>query len=116
MSESGGDADWRAAVRRQHRPENEIPACVPFDVVLGRTDDIAVALPGALAFTNGLEFRLAVRSRITLWPDGLIDDIVGHHRPGAAPRAGLLVGFEFADGATVTNLGAGAAATGARLG
>jgi len=106
-SESDGeDVGWRAAMRRMHRPDNEIPASVPFDVLLGRTDDVAVALTGALAFTTGLEFRIAVRSRTRQQPGGLIHDIAGHHQPGPAQRGGLLLGFEFADGATVTNFGA----------
>jgi hypothetical protein len=79
-SESDGeDAGRRAAVRRRHRPDNEIPASVPLDVLLGRTDDVAVALTGARAFTSGLEFRIAVRSRTRQRPGGLIHDIAGHH-------------------------------------
>jgi len=103
MESSGDDAQW-AAMRRRHRPDNELPGSVPFDVVIGRTDDLVVAITGARAFTTGLAFTLVVRSRRRR-ADGLIHDISGHHRPGTDPDRQLLLGFEYADGRRGTNIG-----------
>jgi len=91
------------AVFRSRRPDNEIPVSVPIDVLLARTDDLAVAITGARAFTTGLDFTLAVRSRAAR-RDGLIDDLGGHRPPGTDRSRHFLLGFEFADGRTVTNV------------
>jgi hypothetical protein len=94
------DADL---LRRMSPPENEIPVAVPLDVVLGRTEDAAIALTGVQVYTTGIAFVLAVRVRS--WPDddhrGLGDLVFHHGRRGEQ----LLIGVELADGRRASNVG-----------
>ena len=85
------------------RPDNEIPVALPINVVLARTDDVAVALLGMQVYSTGVAFELAVRTRV--WTDpygrGLHEMVFGHGRSAAG---GLLLGLEFADGSRVSNV------------
>jgi len=106
--EHGKEPDPEAMLRRQRRlaePENEVPAPVPFTAVLCRTDDLAVCIAGMHAYTTGLSFRLAVRLRQV--PTGLhhrIFDMVFGHGSGTPAGDRLLLGVEYADGRTASNI------------
>ena len=54
-------------VRRHHPwdpPEAEFPGIVPMDtLVLGRTDEVAVAVTGISVFSNGMEIFMTARIR-----------------------------------------------------
>jgi len=89
-------------VRRHHPwdpPEAEFPGNVPMDsLVLGRTDEVAVAVTGISAYSNGMEIFVAARIR----PGGRPED----HAPGgqrdlAASRRSFRFGLQLADGSKV---------------
>jgi len=90
--------------RRLNAPENELPVTLPRNLVLARTDDVAVALTGLQVFTTGVSFQLSARARSgSAFPDldrGL-GDIFWEHRPGS-PR--FLLGVEFSDGRRASSL------------
>jgi hypothetical protein len=106
--EHGNQPDAETMLRMQRRmsePDNEVPAPVAFTAVLGRTDDVAVCIAGMHAYTTGLSFRLAVRLR-QMRP-GLRNrmfDMVSGHGPGTPAEDRLLLGVEYADGRTVSNI------------
>jgi hypothetical protein len=106
--EHGQEPDAEAVLQMQRRmsePDNEVPAPVPFTAVLGRTEDLAVCLAGMDAYTTGLSFRLAVRLRKAR--SGLhhrLFEMVSGHGPGTPAEDRLLLGVEYADGRTVSNL------------
>jgi hypothetical protein len=82
--------------RRLQVPENEFPVALPFGLILGRTDQFAVALIGVQAYTTGVTFRLAARARQSMPTGGQrLNDVFWAHSSGAAR---FLVGVEFADG------------------
>jgi hypothetical protein len=91
--------------RRMGPPENELPGAIAFHAVLGRTDELAIALVGADAYSNGFSISIAVRLRHNDATDELADMLFGHHRRGARSDP-LLVGVSFADGRTATNVSA----------
>ena len=78
-------------------PDNEIPAVLPFTVILGRTPDLAVALLGLRAYSAGISFDLAVRSRRDL-PSEL------YHSMHVSATDNLMVGVELADGRRASTL------------
>jgi hypothetical protein len=91
---SDGDPD-PDLLRRMSAPDNEIPVAVPLNVLLARTEDVAVALLGLQVFTTGLSFDLALRSRSGRNGRDL-DDLLFEHRPH---RSGsFLLGIELSDG------------------
>ena len=94
-----------AFARRMNPPENEIPAAVAISALLARTDDVAIALIGAHAYTFGLRFDLLVRLRHE--PRGTmarkVYDLLGGHPGLEDSDERLLLGVEYADGRTVTN-------------
>jgi len=49
--------------RRMNPPDNETPGAASLSAVLARTDDVAVALAGARAFSTGVRPDVAVRIR-----------------------------------------------------
>jgi hypothetical protein len=87
--------------RRMSAPDNEIPVAVPLNVLLARTDDVAVALLGLQAYSTGLTADLAVRVRNGLHGRGL-SELVFDHGPIMAGR--LLLGVQFADGRRASNV------------
>jgi hypothetical protein len=93
-----------AAVRRRQKPVNEIPVSVPLDLLLGRTDDIAVAITGARVYANGVECTLALRARSARRHGRQFHEMAGTMTRADQPDR-LLLGFEYADGRTVTSLG-----------
>jgi hypothetical protein len=83
-------------------PDNELPVSVPVDLVLVRTDDLVVSLSGVQAYRTGVAFVVNARRRggSTL-PHSL--HLLSGARPGwEGPQ--FLLGMQFADGRTVTNL------------
>jgi len=118
-ADAGAGADGRRAEaeldawqRRMHRPDNEVGWVVPVSVVLARTPDVALALTHLTAFTTGVALTLAVRLRVA--PDGLPPGEL-YQRISPYPGLGadldpdqrLLLGVEYADGRTATNLRSG---------
>lgn len=92
---------------RINPPENEIPGALPLSHVIGRTDQLAVALVGAFVYSTGLSVHLAVRIRNPEpgHHDDLYAEVTGHRRRGGGDVASLLLGVEYPDGRTATNLG-----------
>jgi hypothetical protein len=87
--------------RRVHPPENEMPVAVPFDVLLARTDDVAVALMGLRVYSTGLALTLSVRVR----PRAAARVDVEGLFFGPGRRGGtVLLGVELADGRRATSL------------
>jgi hypothetical protein len=98
-----------------HAPRNEIGAPVPLRLVLARTDELAVAIVGATAYSTGASLELAVRWRSTAEArESYLDDHFefpfGHparRRPGGElPAEVLRFGVQFSDGRKATTLGA----------
>jgi hypothetical protein len=95
--------------RRMSAPENEAPAGLPFSAVLGRTDETAVCVTGFRVYSTGLAFTLSVRLRSE--PRNRfrhrIHELLSGHGPGDPDGnldERLLLGVEYADGRTATNL------------
>lgn len=94
----GGDnpADPQEAWRSRQRPDNELPAAVGLDVVLVRTDEVAVFISSLRAYRTGVDFTLEIRVRNA--------DVEGHAHDLLASLYGdhggdnLLFGVEFSDG------------------
>ena len=103
-----GPAEERmvAFARRMNPPENEIPAAVAISALLARTQDVAIALIGGHACTFGLRFDLVIRLRQEprdAMAHKLHGQLGGH--PGMEDSdERLLLGVEYADGRTATNL------------
>jgi hypothetical protein len=79
---------------------NEFPGIVSADtLVLGRTDQVAVAITGLSAFSNGIEIFVTARIRPSA------DDLADHERGGprdlAASRRSFRFGAQFSDGGKV---------------
>jgi hypothetical protein len=90
-------------------PENELPAGVGLTLLLGRTDDAAVAITHIEAFSTGFRFTLAVRLRRPgpeLVHGRLFMLITSHVHPGIEiPLADrLLLGLEYANGHRASTL------------
>jgi hypothetical protein len=90
-------------------PEAEFPGIVPIGtLLLGRTDDAAVAVTGLSAFSTGIEIFLTARIRPSAGhPDA---HLLGGPRDMAASRRSFRFGLQFSDGGKVAgNLGGGRA-------
>jgi hypothetical protein len=86
--------------RRHHPwepPEAELPGIVRIDtLVLGRTDEVAVAVTGLSAFSNGVEIFLTARMRPSAeHPE---EHLPGGSRDLAASRRSFRFGLQFSDG------------------
>jgi hypothetical protein len=98
---------WR---RRFATPDNELPGSTAICLLLGRTEDLAVGITAVEAYTAGFSFNLAVRLRSERaggLGHRLYELIAGHSHPLAEPPAAderLLLGLEYADGRTATNV------------
>ena len=94
-----------AFARRMNPPENEIPAAVATSALLARTDDVAIALIGAQAYTVGLRFDLVIRLRHE--PRGAMAHkaymLLSAYSGREDSDERLLLGVEYADGRTATN-------------
>jgi hypothetical protein len=91
-------------------PRNELGVSTGLRLVLARTDDVAVAVVDAVAFTTGVALRL-VSARRQPGHDDPFE--LQHHfmhrvRPGTdLPPELLRFGVEFSDGRKATSLGSG---------
>jgi hypothetical protein len=84
-------------------PDNELPGAISFSGVLGRTDEFALAVVGAAAYSTGISLSIVVRLRHSdSSDDRLAHEMFGHHRRGASGQ--LLLGVSYPDGRTVTNV------------
>jgi hypothetical protein len=97
--------EWQ---RRTSAPENEAPAGLEFSAVLGLTDETAVSVAGFRLYSTGLAFTLSVRLRKEP-PHDLahrLYELISGHGPGSPDDLDqrLLLGVEYADGRTATNL------------
>ncbi len=83
--------------RRLQPPENELPVSLPQNLLVARTDDVAVALLGLQVSSTGVAFELTVRVRPSARADlgHRLQELVWHRGRGTAP---FLVGVELADG------------------
>jgi hypothetical protein len=89
--------------RRVQAPENELPVALPQNLLLARTDDVAVALIRLQVYTTGVAFELAVRMRPSARPrfPHSLDELVWRHGPAGSR---FLLGVEFADGRRASSL------------
>ena len=96
-----------APPRRHHPwepPEAEFPCIVPADtLLLGRTDQVAVAVTGLSAFSAGIEIFVTARIRPSAGhPE---EHLPGGPRDLAASRRSFRFGLQFANGGRVTLTG-----------
>ena len=81
------------------RPDAVIPGSLPAEVVLIRTEQVAVAAGSVRAYPNGFEFTLHGRLRREDETTGLGGDPFGRHRRGARASDDMLrLGVMYADG------------------
>lgn len=92
-----------AATRRRQRPDNKVPVSIAFDAVLGEAADVVVYISGVHVFRTVLGFQLIVLARHRSPGRGLSSALFGH---GEQPDR-LLLGVEYADGGTASNLSGG---------
>jgi hypothetical protein len=89
-----------APPRRHHPwepPEAEFPGIVPVDtLVIGRTEQVAVAVTGLSAFSTGVEIFLTARMRPSAGHPG--EHLPGVPRDLAAARRSFRFGLQFSDG------------------
>jgi hypothetical protein len=83
-------------------PSNVLPASFPLDLVLARTDELALFVHSGRAFGNGFEFALALHSRKP--PIRRTDPVLGWHVVPGEPLPDDVVrfGIAFADGRKAT--------------
>ena len=109
--------DARAGFAPVHRgldkPDNEVPAALAVEAVLGRTDDAVVFLAGMRLYTGGVEFEVEVRVRPGKEPEGMPGIWQAFH--GERSGQQLLLGIEYADGRTGISLGSRFVADGVAL-
>jgi hypothetical protein len=99
-------------------PENELGAPVPLRLVIARSERVAVAVVGAVAYSTGIEFTLDVRRRRAGYDDEGAADFFedsfmhpfGHpglrmRRSAELPAEILRFGVEFSDGRKATTVG-----------
>lgn len=95
----------------QDAPPATIPAVVPVERVLARTDDVAVVLPALHVYPEGLELEIVcfTRPRAEETIDDGFDPLLFHHHASNRARVSddvLRIGVQFADGRKGTNLAA----------
>ena len=108
---SGDDGPDEDLLRRMNPPENEIPVALPANVLLSRTEDVAVALVGLQVYTTGVAFTLIVRARPSSELTGARDlnELIWQHGPAAGR---FLLGIELADGRRASGMRMGEPGTG----
>lgn len=89
-----------ATLRFPGVPTNEIPAVVPLHLILARTDAIAVWLSGALVYTTCMTFSVEASVPTT---DRFLG-MYGFGKPEAGRTPPMLLGFEYANRTSATNL------------
>lgn len=75
-----------------------MPASIPFDAVLLRTDDVAAFVSGLQVYRNGVRFVVEVRARTALLGHGNLPSAMHERGPMS-----LLIGVELADGRRCTH-------------
>jgi hypothetical protein len=106
-SSSSDDENSREAWRRRSLPDNELPSTAGRPILLGRTDDLAIAVSELRVYRNGLAFTLTGRCRGQLARRGILfDGLSGHSHPRRESIDPFLLGFEYSDGRSVANIGA----------
>jgi hypothetical protein len=95
---------------RRHQPweppEAELPGIVSIGtLLLGRTDEVAVALTGMSAFSAGIEIFLTARIRLSASHPG--EHLSGGPGDLAAARRSFRLGLQYSDGVKVTGSGSG---------
>ena len=88
-------------------PDNVLPAVVPAELVLARTDQTVVAVSALRAYPTGILFTLSVRLRnISDRERWRFASLFGYGIPEGEPLPDELLrfGVQFADGAKATNL------------
>jgi hypothetical protein len=88
---------------RRHRPmwmrsDAVIPGLVPAELVLVRTERVAVAIGGVHAYPNGFEFTVHARLRREKEHGPRVGGLFGRHGHGMPANEGLRLGVMFADG------------------
>ncbi|HVD90148.1 MAG TPA: hypothetical protein VNB91_14735 [Jatrophihabitantaceae bacterium] len=85
--------------RKVGAPDNELPGAIPFHAVLAKTDDLAVAVVGADAYSTGMSIKIAIRLRRS------DPSRHGLDAPPYGPGGGtFLVGVAYPDGRTASNV------------
>lgn len=87
-------------------PDNVLAEAVPLNVLLARTDSLALTATGGLAYETGWQFTLVLLRRVDSDDEWDVDPFYWHPR---ARRGGirtdmLRFGLQLADGRKVTNL------------
>ncbi len=98
MGTSGAHGESDDDLHRQIQPpENEIPAALPQNLLLARTDEVAVALLGLQVHSTGVTFELTVRVRPSARAElgHRLQELVWDRGRGTAR---FLLGVELADG------------------
>lgn len=92
--------------RRAEPPENEVPVALPHNVLLARTDDVAVSLLGLQVCSTGVLFHVDVRVRASALRrlDHRLNELVWAHGPRCSR---FLLGVEFSDGRRASSLPGG---------
>ncbi|MDH6284851.1 hypothetical protein [Prescottella agglutinans] len=81
-------------------PPNEIPASVPFRLVLARTDELAVWMTNVSVYSSGMTFSVEASPR----NGGRFLGMYGFGKPEAGHTPPMLFGIEDSAGTIVTNL------------
>lgn len=100
----------RRMIARNRPPENEVPGSLALDRVIGRTEGLAVVLAGGRLYSGGVDLDVLLLQNHA--DDGRDADQALHEQAFAdeassASGTALLLGVEYPDGRTVTNLRGG---------
>ena len=89
-------------------PSNVLGRAVALNLLLGRTDDVAVTLPVVTVYPDGISFSLALRGRLFDSLAEVEDDWFPHfgerRRGQRSADEALRFGVQFSDGSKATNL------------
>lgn len=85
-------------------PEAELGVCLPFSIVIGRSENAVIALRHATAYSTGVEFQLLALARGLQDRDARALMHEQHFDGGELPDGFLRVGLELADYSRVSNL------------
>jgi hypothetical protein len=110
MFSYGGDEDESLEEQRRPRwlgpPEDELGAVVPQSVLLARSDRAVVVLSHAVAYSTGTTFDFRAMARgLTRAQANRVFHEQHMFEEEDLPDSLLRIGFEFADGDRVSNLG-----------
>ncbi len=84
-------------------PEGELPGVVAVELLLARTDRVAVALSGLRAYSTGFTFGVVTFGAPVL--EGELDPFEFGPPHGRTGEDGIRYGIEFADGRRATSVG-----------